>query len=230
MNKEMKNNFVSGVLFSLGFIFTLSFITLVFASGTHEPSHIFPGIFGPGDFTFDGAIVLGENTSEVGNGTMIWNGSSFLGFNGSLWVDLNSTTCDVDPAPSGTVIFHNDTSCPSGYTEVTSARGRYIVGLNSGGTLEGTTGTALSDAEDRQVGRHNHGDSFSASSTGSHTHSITGALFGSGYGGTGGRKASSSSTNSGGSHSHSVSGSTGNDGSVSGTNSPYIQYLVCIKN
>jgi hypothetical protein len=58
--------------------------------------------------------------------------------------------------PSGAVMFFNLNSCPVGWSELTQARGRYIVGLPESGTLGGTAGTALSDIEDRTVGRHNH--------------------------------------------------------------------------
>ncbi|GBE19574.1 hypothetical protein BMS3Abin17_00298 [archaeon BMS3Abin17] len=46
-------------------------------------------------------------------------------------------------------MFFNLASCPSGWSELTSARGRYLVGLNSGGSLAATQGTALTDQEDR---------------------------------------------------------------------------------
>jgi len=62
----------------------------------------------------------------------------------------------VGGIPSNTVIFYNGTSCPSGWTELTSARGRYLVGLPLSGTLAGTAGTALSNLENRPVGQHNH--------------------------------------------------------------------------
>ncbi len=57
------------------------------------------------------------------------------------------------------VSFFNLTTaqgCPSGWTEDTLARGRYILGLPNAGTLEGETGTALSDQENRAVGEHDH--------------------------------------------------------------------------
>lgn len=47
--------------------------------------------------------------------------------------------------PANGVAYTTDSSAPSGWTEYTSARGRVIVGLPSGGTMAGTVGTALSN-------------------------------------------------------------------------------------
>jgi hypothetical protein len=49
--------------------------------------------------------------------------------------------------PSGAVMFFDLASCPDGWTELTDARGRYIIGLQQGGTLKGTQGTALNNLE-----------------------------------------------------------------------------------
>ena len=59
--------------------------------------------------------------------------------------------------PTGAVIFVTTAACPSGYSAYATAQGRYVVGLPSGGTLEGTQGTALSNQENRAVGHHDHG-------------------------------------------------------------------------
>ena len=60
------------------------------------------------------------------------------------------------PIPTGAVMFFNLAACPPGWTELTAARGRYPVGLQSGGTLAGTSGAALTDLEDRPAGQHDH--------------------------------------------------------------------------
>lgn len=77
----------------------------------------------------------------------------------------------VTAVPSALTAYFPD-SCPSGWSEYTDARGRYIVGLPSGGDKEGTVGTALSDKQDRAVGQHNH--TFSGSALATHTHTFTG--------------------------------------------------------
>ena len=61
------------------------------------------------------------------------------------------TNCLSSGTPSGAIMFFNLASCPSGWTELTAARGRYLVGLTSGGTLAGTAGTALTNLENRAV-------------------------------------------------------------------------------
>jgi len=51
--------------------------------------------------------------------------------------------------PAGGVTFFDGTTCPTGMLELTSARGRTLVGLAPGGTLDGTVGGVLADLEDR---------------------------------------------------------------------------------
>jgi hypothetical protein len=74
------------------------------------------------------------------------------------------------PAPipeTAVTFFSQNTPCPSGWEEYILTQGRYVVGLNPGGTLEATVGTALSIDEDRPVGQHTHNVSETA-----HTHTI----------------------------------------------------------
>jgi len=134
--------------------------------------------------------------------------------------------------PAGMVSFFNLATCPAGWTELTAARGRYLVGLPSGGTLGGTDGTALSNLEDRPVGQHSH-----TINDPGHSHSTTlyewnGSLSGSGTlfysrnsNATDGAQAAAPGT---------ASATTGitinNSGLVAGTNAPYMQLLVCQKN
>lgn len=49
--------------------------------------------------------------------------------------------------PSGAIII-SDSLCPGGYSELTVARGRYLVGVPSGGTILGTVGTPLNNQQD----------------------------------------------------------------------------------
>ncbi len=58
--------------------------------------------------------------------------------------------------PSGHIFYSKNGSCPSGWSEYTTARGRYIVGLVAAGTNAATVGTALSNSESRAVGTHTH--------------------------------------------------------------------------
>ena len=126
--------------------------------------------------------------------------------------------------PAGAVSFFNLAVCPSGWSELTTARGRYLVGLPSGGTPNTTVGTALSNGENRAVGQHNH----TVSDPGHH-HSIAYPVglsdadyFAFDLANYLGVEYSQTS--------HTTTGiSIGYTGSVSGTNAPYLQLLVCQK-
>jgi len=74
--------------------------------------------------------------------------------------------------PQGAVMSFNLASCPSGWTEVTAAQGKAIVGLPSGGTLTGTVGTGLSDLENRTHTHDVNPANKSTTITNSHTHSV----------------------------------------------------------
>lgn len=120
-------------------------------------------------------------------------------------------TVESGAVPSGAVMFFNLSVCPAGWTELTQARGRYLVGLPSGGTLGGTAGTALSNLENR--------------ATGAHTHPIT--SYSSGID-TNQRLIWGTSNNSTGTplQPTDVLAPTG---SVAGTNAPYLQLVACQK-
>ena len=127
--------------------------------------------------------------------------------------------------PSGFVGFFNLSSCPSGWTEDTNSRGRYIVGLPSGGSLASTTGTALTDKEDRATGQHGHGVTDPG-----HTH--TAAFYQDGGGTNPGRFSAYGTSSSSGNYPVNASGtgiSINTTGTTAGTNAPYIQYLACQK-
>jgi len=121
--------------------------------------------------------------------------------------NTTQTTAASGSTPTGAVMFFNLASCPSGWTALAAAQGRYLIGLPSGGTLTGTAGTALSNLENRVVGLH------------SHTYTE--------------RPASQVNLASGETNVY-VSGpsaaQTSDAGSVAGTNAPYLQLLVCQKN
>lgn len=123
--------------------------------------------------------------------------------------------------PSGFVGFFNLASCPTGWTALAAAQGRYLVGGNSTGTV----GTALSSLENRAVGQHAH-----TATQVSHQHNFGNIpdLSGGGPGMSGemdaewgGNKFTDSQT---------PAITVNNAGSVAGTNAPYLQLLVCQKN
>src|SRR3989344_434292 len=101
-----------------------------------------------------------QNTINIGSA------SSSVAISSTNWTISTAGTSTLTVS-SGAVMFFNLSSCPSGWTEFTDARGRYLVGLPSGGTLGDTTGTALTNLENRAVGQHGHPVSDSG-----HTHTI----------------------------------------------------------
>lgn len=152
--------------------------------------------------TFSGANLTSLNGSSIASGTV---SSAYGG------------------VPAGLIAFSVDTSCPSGWTEYTTARGRYIVGLVSGGTTGATVGTSLSNSEDRPVGQHTHVQN-------AHTHGQTRSTAG---GGSTTDFEMSSVRNTTYAASASTTQSTvavnQNAGSVAGTNAPYVQLIACQK-
>jgi len=130
--------------------------------------------------------------------------------------------------PSGAVMFFNLSSCPSGWTEYTALRGRYVVGLPSGGTLAEGAGIALSNQEDRHTGAHSHGITQTP-----HGHSIRSSQGDPvGYGVD--FEAKMAVVDGYDDYAHRSSGDNANitinnEGSVDHTNAPYRQFLCCQK-
>jgi hypothetical protein len=129
-------------------------------------------------------------------------------------------------APGGAVMYFDLAACPAGWSEFTSGRGRYLVGLSSGGTAGATVGNALSDQENRPTGQHTHGVIDPG-----HSHSVlydTDKLenIGNTIGGTRRVGADDGTATT----STAFTGiSIQPAGSQPGTNAPYVQLLVCRK-
>lgn len=124
--------------------------------------------------------------------------------------------------PAGAVMFFNLQNCPPGWSEFAAAQGRYMVALPETGSPNGTVGTALTNLENRPVGMHTHTKTDPGHS---HQHECYYFVPGSGYGAT-----VSQETFSAGPIWGVPTGITILDaGSVSGTNAPYIQLLICQK-
>lgn len=124
--------------------------------------------------------------------------------------------------PANLIAFTSAGTCPTGWSEYTSARGRYVVGLVSGGTNAATVGTALSNTENRPVGQHNHGVTdpghFHSYNTGTAAGS-TGQWSPSTYDTTGTTATDTKTTGL----------TVNNEGTTAGTNAPYIQLMACKK-
>jgi hypothetical protein len=138
-------------------------------------------------------------------------------------------TSPVSGVPSGAVMAFNLASCPTGWTEAIAAQGRYVVGKPSSGSLGGIAGTALTNLENRATGVHSH-----TITDPRHSHTFDAQQF------TADTDITESSNNLGPEWaptrpirgtSLSATGITINNSvGVSGTNAPYIQYLMCQKN
>jgi hypothetical protein len=138
---------------------------------------------------------------------------------------------------AGLVAFFNLAACPTGWTEVTGARGRTVVGLPSGGTLSGTVGTAMTNLSGRTISTvtsHTHDvGSLSLVST-THTHDFTsgapaaGTSFPGRHPTTDNSALGTAATDD--THTHTLSGSTSSAGDATvEVSTPYIQFLICRK-
>jgi hypothetical protein len=129
-------------------------------------------------------------------------------------------------------MFFDLASCPTGWSELTDAQGRALVGLPSGGTLKGTVGSPLADTEDRA---HSHTVDIASTATaidGVHSHGVNIAyhnmsvtpgliVYNDWY-------AFGTSFSSG--HSHQFDApATSSSGATTADAMPYIQLLVCRK-
>ena len=116
-------------------------------------------------------------------------------------------TSSSSKVPSG-LIGYFATTCPTGWTEYTAARGRVVVGTPLSGTNAGTVGTAYTNLEDRT---HTH-----IPSSTSHSHTTVEY---DGYNGVPGENRGSSSATTGGTSATNATSAT----------PPYIQLTACKK-
>jgi hypothetical protein len=130
-------------------------------------------------------------------------------------------------APAGAVMFFDLPACPAGWSDFDAARGRYLVGLPTGGVAGATVGTALSDQENRPTGQHTH-----AVNDPGHVHVVDYdteqlANIGNTIGGT--RQFGGSDSGQKDSELAFTGITIANAGAVAGTNAPYLQMLACRK-
>ncbi|MDD2690053.1 MAG: hypothetical protein PHT41_07900 [Candidatus Omnitrophica bacterium] len=123
--------------------------------------------------------------------------------------------------PSGAVMSFNLRSCPAGWSELTSARGRYIVGAQGGASVGATVGTKLTDRESQPVGKHYH--AYEKTIIGHNQAPGSGFQEGGGRGRVDYVNTCISETGS------SCLGGSVTGPAPDGTNAPYIQLLMCQK-
>jgi hypothetical protein len=75
--------------------------------------------------------------------------------NGTNWISMSSTVVDSG-VPSGAVMSFNLASCPTGWSEYTLARGRFIRGIDSTGTNDPDGVRALGSTQDDELAAHSH--------------------------------------------------------------------------
>ncbi len=123
-----------------------------------------PGLFAAGDRWLE-TVVDGEPLAPR---------TQFL----SVPYALQARQAEFLSGLSGAVLHFALPECPPGWSEFAPARGRTLLGLPTGGTLEGTSGTPLGNLESRQ---HTHAVSTPAAGTtfvGQHAHTVpTGSTF-----------------------------------------------------
>ena len=163
--------------------------------------------------SWDGSSLTSLNASNLSSGTVA--AERLGGGTASATTFLRGDATWATPAdtvtgggiPSGAVIFVTTASCPTGFSEYAAAAGRYLVGLAADGTSGDTVGAALTAAENRAVGGHNHG--FTGAT---HSHGFTGASHGHGFSGSSHSHGLSST-----SHTHSFSDSDSHGHGFSGS-------------
>lgn len=211
-------------------------------SETHASAEVTDGLYAVtlGSVTafpaglFDGNRWIGVT---VGNGTEMSPRTRVS----SVPFALNADSANKLAGTSGLIALF-ETSCPTGWSEVTSTQGRVVLGRPAGGTAGATVGTALSNQGTRtitDVPAHTHGvGSYATNSSGTHTHNVAQYGFGSWNDptrSTGGQvghnnppERYNAGTDSAGSHTHTVSGTSGSTGSASvDVTMPYVQLVYC---
>lgn len=152
------------------------------------------------------------------------------------------------PFPAQMVAYSRAGSCPAGFAEYTTARGRYVVGTPASGTVEAIVGTALADLESRAVGQHTHVQDPHTHTQNSHNHTQNAHVHGiSGMGNTltvasatpdasvvdntgSETLEDATATNNAATATNNAETATNqNAGSVAGTNLPFIQLRACEK-
>jgi hypothetical protein len=163
-------------------------------------------------------VATGKTAADY---AQIWRNSA-----GTIVASMSATgvmSALSSEAMSNTVAFFNLSSCPPGWTDMTGTwGGLYVVGLPQGQTPGDIIGTALSAQENRPCGQHTH-----SVTENNHTHTGGGSTV-SGDGGDVFLGYLDNQGMSGTSGPNSAYVSVDNTGPA-GTNAPYVQLLICVK-
>jgi hypothetical protein len=74
----------------------------------------------------------GEACDSNRTGAIRWNGTVFQGCNGTSWTELGGGP----QVPSGAIMAFDLSTCPSGWSEYTQARGRFLRGIDNGAGVD----------------------------------------------------------------------------------------------
>lgn len=122
----------------------------------------------------------GESCDANRTGAIRWASSQFQVCYGSGgWALLSSAaTSGTTGVPSGAVMAFDLASCPSGWSDYTPARGRFIRGIDNGAGNDPDGTRALGNVQGDELKSHTH--SGSANSAGDHSHGTSpgGSLLG----------------------------------------------------
>ncbi len=106
-----------------------------------------------------GLVGIGTNNPQATldvNGNIKANNIEVTGKINAQEISINGVPLS-SLMPSGMIAYFDLTTCPTGWSEVPSAKGRYLVGTQNSANKNLTVGQALGDGENRPVGQHAHG-------------------------------------------------------------------------
>lgn len=188
-----------------------------------------------------GVAGIGPAGNMVSNtqGTLVFDTSAnTMKFcDGTNWVSLGGG--GGDSIPTGAVMAFDLASCPTGWTEYTASRGRFLRGIDNGAGNDPAGTRAPGNVQADELGSHLHSvdpPSTATNSAGAHTHNIIGG--GGTSAGTTRLRAQASSTptnmatESAGAHTHTVNIPAFNSAATGGaeTRPKNVAVLFCRKN
>lgn len=122
------------------------------------------------DADLDAIAALGSTGIAVRTGAGAWAQRTITSTGSTVTITnaggvAGNINLEVNGVPAGSILMIASGTCPTGYTEYTGARGRFIVGVPASGTLAGTAGSAMTNLQNLSVT-----PTFTGSALASHQH------------------------------------------------------------